>query len=318
MRLNEPFLGLCRCRGQRFALLLPLWRRRRPRTSRRLPLVYIPKHGAHSPLRRGGSAVDRLLHLASLRGRVSSAVRSTSCDPEPNGRRALCRFPPLRRPLPALVVFLSLRALAPLSLHSLLPRLASRGSLLCGLLRGGRLPVAARPLVGGRLARPVFRVRPMRGAPPLCLLAELSLEVGPDVLDARQLALKSLVGCADDVILLVERHEHVFYLRRRAEEQLPPWRIGLVIHRRPVRLADRGAGVVMDDHSPRPVLGARRSRARRRGARRRRRGRVGGDILRRRGGVEACLHEVLEVLLRRGALCVDLLQEREVADELLW
>lgn len=83
-------------------------------------------------------------------------------------------------------------------------------------------PITTRSFRLARPIDPVFGVGPVRSTTPFCFLTELLFEMGPDIIDTRQMLGEGFVRCRYDVVLLFEGHEHFLDLECRVEEQCSP------------------------------------------------------------------------------------------------
>ncbi|KAL3960016.1 hypothetical protein ACCO45_005133 [Purpureocillium lilacinum] len=229
-------LGLAAAGGEGLALLGPVWRRCPSRAARLSLGRGVSKDAAHGAFH-GLSAVRSLFHLAALWRRVS--IRSRSSDAQTDV--GLCSFSRLAA-LGLLATFslvpagevvgvrvVVLISLVSLRLNGLFPRIASSRSFLgegLGGSRNGSGAVATCALGVSSLAVSVLWVGPVCGAAPFRLVAELALEVGPHVLDARELAVEGLIGSRYDVVFLLERHQHLLDFESRLSEELAARNIG--------------------------------------------------------------------------------------------
>lgn len=124
--------------------------------------------------------------------------------------------------------------LAFLGSDSLFARVASRSSIpsIHNLSRRGQtgstLPTSALSDRVGCTCGPVLWVCPMCVTSPFGFVAELALEVRPDVVDPVQLFLQRVIRSGYDMILLFERHEHLLYFEGGLSEELPAGQVAWI------------------------------------------------------------------------------------------
>ena len=79
----------------------------------------------------------------------------------------------------------------------------------------------------------------MCGASPFCLVAELVLQVWPDIFNSNELGFECFIRRANDVVLLFERNQHFLDLKRGLSEKMAARQVGWVENEVPVRFIDR-------------------------------------------------------------------------------
>ncbi len=161
------------------------------------------------------------------------------------------------------VLMLVLKAL--LRHKGLFPRVAScSGFVYLKLLRSsgnnGR-SITPRSFCLTRSIDPILWVGPMRSATPFCFFAELVLEVGPNIINTRQVFGEGLIRSRYDVVFLFERYEHFLDLDCGVEEQFSPWQITWIKDGRGRGPVERARGWVDAQRvATGAVLGAHRCR----------------------------------------------------------
>ena len=149
----------------------------------------------------------------------------------------------------------------------------------------------------------------MCSAAPFCLVAEFALEVRPDVVDARQLLLQSVVGRRNDVVLFLKGHQQFLYLERGIAKEGAAGDVGGIEHAAGRAVGGRPGGVGSSGRA----VGSAHGYGHGRGAARRiveQPGSVWG------GRVEGLVEELEQGGFRRENLSIDLLEECKVSNEL--